>query len=315
MTERNTTIDFLKGLAILAVLLVHTAQKYHLLPSVKYVCSFGQYGCSMFFVISGYLAYKSLKDRTLDFYKRRLLSIVPGYWLTIAFFMLFTFVWASLGLSPQYRQCRSFNGIAANALLLHGFLPFCMNTVVPGGWYIGTLVVLYALTPLLKQSLKNKKPIVWGLFLVSLVLVNIVFQFTITKMLKMTELSGNNHFLYFFFLNQLPCYLIGLYIADKDKEKDGRGNHFPNVWVGLLLILCAFSLTLFDWILSTMLLPPFVGLACGFILYGSLQKQLDVSSKNGMSSIIYQRISSYGAVSYSAYLPYRVCLLFYSYCQ
>ncbi len=318
MKERNSSIDFLKGLAILAVLLVHTAQKYHLPSSVKYVCSFGQYGCQMFFVISGYLAYKSLKDSSWAFYKRRLLSIVPGYWLTIALFLVITFAWASLGLSPQYAQCRSFSGITANALLWHGFLPFCINKVVPGGWYIGTLVVLYALTPSLKQCLKIvNRPIAFGVFFAMLILLDIVFQYCVSRINGMSELSGNNHFLYFFFLNQLPCYVIGLYIAKSEDCTAGerRGGIHPSLYLffGLLLLVLAFDLTLFTWELSPMLLPALVGVASGLILAAFSQNPLDFARKQGICSMFFHSITVYGQFSYSAYLIHTLFAYYFAY--
>ena len=89
-------ITFLKGLAILGVILVHAPQLIkEINPLIREFLHAGAFGCQLFFVISGFLAVKSWerllakyensteKNRTTykTFLKKRYLSIAPIYLL------------------------------------------------------------------------------------------------------------------------------------------------------------------------------------------------------------------------------------------
>jgi peptidoglycan/LPS O-acetylase OafA/YrhL len=77
---RNQKIDFLRGIAILSVLILHFNLSYHLIPNhlvnvfpLTLLNTFvynGNYGVTMFFVISGFLItsaslarFQTLKDK------------------------------------------------------------------------------------------------------------------------------------------------------------------------------------------------------------------------------------------------------------
>ena len=50
--SRADCVDFLKGIAILAVIIVHIAQTFILPLIVSNIAKLGQLGCQLFFVIS-----------------------------------------------------------------------------------------------------------------------------------------------------------------------------------------------------------------------------------------------------------------------
>jgi exopolysaccharide production protein ExoZ len=82
-----TNIQLLRGLAALAVVLLHTEFKLFGVVSTQFQ------GVSIFFVISGFIvAYITRKD-TSRFLERRFIRIVPVYWAVL----LFSFFWLSLG--------------------------------------------------------------------------------------------------------------------------------------------------------------------------------------------------------------------------
>lgn len=58
-------IDEVKGIAILMVILVHTSQMYHIPTAIKKLCEFGQMGCQLFLVISGFTLMKSWMRKRL----------------------------------------------------------------------------------------------------------------------------------------------------------------------------------------------------------------------------------------------------------
>lgn len=106
---RNSAIDFLRGIAIFSVLIHHFHISYHLNQSalttilsanfIKTVCDKGNYGVTMFFVISGFLITSTSLTRytqlskidILGFYSLRLARIMPCMLLLIGIIVLFNF--------------------------------------------------------------------------------------------------------------------------------------------------------------------------------------------------------------------------------
>ena len=146
-------INFYKGVAILMVLMIHTSQCFNLIEPFASITKFGDLGCQVFYTISAFclcLTFENRKESYLAFLKRRIKKIAPGYWLTIV-------VSVSLALSSICAFGRNlFNislkpfDIGANMALLNGICPQSANNqVVRGGWFVGTLVIMYALFPLI----------------------------------------------------------------------------------------------------------------------------------------------------------------------
>lgn len=91
------------------------------------------------------------------FYWNRFISIAPGYYIAIIISILVSFLEIKIGVEPIAELS---GGGTTNFLLLHGFFPNYCNSIVRGGWYIGTTVVLYLLFPILNKGiilLYNKK--------------------------------------------------------------------------------------------------------------------------------------------------------------
>ena len=78
--------DFLKGIAILAVIVVYTAKSFNLSLVIADIAKMGQLGCKLFFVISGFAVANSYcfqKQGVLAFYMKRWKSIALGYYMMI----------------------------------------------------------------------------------------------------------------------------------------------------------------------------------------------------------------------------------------
>src|SRR5260221_113591 len=107
---RNQQIDLLRGAAILVVLIMHFHFSYHLDQSalsnifsvnfIKSVVSNGNYGVTLFFVISGFLItttslarYEVLsKIDIINFYIFRFARIMPCLILVLSLIALFNFL-------------------------------------------------------------------------------------------------------------------------------------------------------------------------------------------------------------------------------
>jgi peptidoglycan/LPS O-acetylase OafA/YrhL len=84
-------IDFLRALSILIVLLSHWIHDCNV-KELSFLDNKGVYGVNLFFVISGFLitrnlifAFKinSFKKSLIDFFKKRLLRLLPAYYLLL----------------------------------------------------------------------------------------------------------------------------------------------------------------------------------------------------------------------------------------
>lgn len=153
--QKYAYIDILRGLAILAVVAVHSGQHVQDLNAlVAAVFNYGQLGVQLFFVASAITLCLSSSQRSeaspVSFYMRRFFRIAPLFYLAI----LFYFLWRVL---LQYHDHGVFavpdgysiRGILETVFFVHGFDPKSYNFVVPGGWSIAAEMSFYAVFPLL----------------------------------------------------------------------------------------------------------------------------------------------------------------------
>lgn len=106
-TNRNINLDLLRILAALMVLTVHVGYEF---PWIVDYTVYGYYGTSLFFVLSGYLAMKSMEhcDSILTFYKKRAVRIIPIYWSVLVISYLYDAIYAlSIGKYSSFLPGRS----------------------------------------------------------------------------------------------------------------------------------------------------------------------------------------------------------------
>jgi peptidoglycan/LPS O-acetylase OafA/YrhL len=86
-----TQLDGLRGLAVLLVLLAHSAIAFTRVPSFKWIDHYGSLGVQLFFVLSGFLitrillGAKNTPHYYRNFYIRRALRIYPLYYALLGF--------------------------------------------------------------------------------------------------------------------------------------------------------------------------------------------------------------------------------------
>ena len=158
---RNYKIDILRGVSILLVLIHHFNIPYKLHDTFlgiliggeslsTLIARNGNYGVTMFFVISGFLITQHTLQRSgslaqiklKDFYIRRIARIMPCLVLLVAMVS----VLGSLGLQPFINQ--SPNGVEVSyAVTVLSALSFWMNLlIIEYGWVNYTLGVLWSLS-------------------------------------------------------------------------------------------------------------------------------------------------------------------------
>lgn len=212
-------IDALRGVAILMVILVHTAQQIPMLGGlIKTAADYCQMGVQLFFVISSYTLCLSFERRSperyriISFYIRRFFRIAPLYYTGIAVYFGI-FVVRQLYKNGDYLTIDPYNfsNIFANILFVHAFIPSANNTIVPGGWSIATEMLFYLIFPAI--FLLGKKISDLGCYkLFWLVLVAVIFNCMVQ--FYFFKISGvaieNNSFMYFSLLNQIPVFCVGI---------------------------------------------------------------------------------------------------------
>ncbi|QPF84232.1 acyltransferase [Bradyrhizobium genosp. L] len=153
MTTRNQTLDLLRGIAILGVVLSHCALRAtSVVPGLQSIgYDYGQLGVQLFFIVSGYtmmLTYGERSDLAAagSFYLRRAFRIVPLFWLAIPFYLAIT---GGAGIKQWAPDGISATDVALTVGFLQLFSPTAFNSVVPGGWSIAVEMQFYLLFPLL----------------------------------------------------------------------------------------------------------------------------------------------------------------------
>lgn len=234
-------VDRMRGLAILMVIALHYTQVFAT-PLIRGLFEFGQAGVQLFFVASAFTLCLSADNRRdearplRNFLIRRVFRIAPLYWLGI---LLYAAVfWPD-------REAAAFTplNITANLLLIHGLVPAANNSIVPGGWTIGTEVLFYLLFPFAYAALDRawqrhgRRALVLAFALALLISLGWQGWFRLQNGFWLT----NNGFAYGALPTQLPVFVLGMvwYLAGWREGRMRLGLR-RNLAGGLiLLVACA----------------------------------------------------------------------------
>jgi peptidoglycan/LPS O-acetylase OafA/YrhL len=306
-TVRLSHIDTMRGIAILMVILVHTAQSVSNKSWLLTVVSmYGQTGVQLFFVASAFTLCQSWynrnheKNKILNYTIRRFFRIAPAYYLGIILYLLISilenyFTNKIIAPSEDYSPIN----IIANILFLHGFFPSANNNIVPGGWSIGTEVAFYAIFPILFWLLVKAEKNIYILSLIPFVSVLVSRSILFLIYIMTLNFVENNNFLYFNIVNQLPVFILGMSYFFVDRGKLLPTRFMNNKIYFIVLIL----FTLFSLIISKVNQPYSLTIAPFFsgISFLALFKILECNPS--LNPWIVRRI---GTVSYSMYLVHTI---------
>lgn len=233
MKKRNPLVDIFKGIAIIMVILVHSAQTFELPGGINYIPRFGQMGCQIFFLLSSFTMAYNLGGGKL-FLQKRIKRLLPGYWSMIIFNFILTFSTITLLGKNILRTSDNPIDYIINLFFLNGLIPGTANNhVVLGGWFVGTLVIFYILFPLMHKlyfSLPKYRHVLFP---------SVISLLSFTAMYIIGELDerlycSNNSFAYFSFVNQLPVFVLGFTLFDLVEQKIIVKH---SLWKGAILLL------------------------------------------------------------------------------
>lgn len=295
--KRQDLVSALRGVAIVMVLFVHIADKMFPDGLAGRVCSFGQMGCQVFFVLSGYCLCCSMQNNRIGlarFYKKRLFSLAPGYWIAIVVSVILSILCPAF-FSVMTRPA----AVIQNLLLLNGLtLDWnVMNNVVFGGWFVGTLVLMYVVFPLLHWAYFGGGAF-WERYRIlafPLLVIFCCWALLVISGIGSETFCENDSVKYFSIINQLPSFVIGFSLYDAVRKKRSGG---------LILSLLFFAVTVLLFYIPTgmsfIICPTSMAFAVAFLFVGIYQK--------GIRFPVF--LCKAGDMSYSIYLSHIwvVCL-------
>ncbi|MGF1691960.1 acyltransferase family protein [Photobacterium kagoshimensis] len=211
--SRLNELDMLRGLALIGVITVHTVLFF---PSgflmLDNILVLGRFGVQLFFVISGFtMALVSSRVKIIDkkfivnFYLKRFLRIIPLLFIA-------SLLYIPVHLSPSYWNPLGFD--FSNYIILYtmlsGFFPENINNVVPGSWSIINELYFYIIFPALLYLINRYSVYTIYLIMILLMFFSSPLEFIIRELYSSSDNNLLDDFIYLNFLNQLPCFLLGV---------------------------------------------------------------------------------------------------------
>lgn len=162
-------------MALFCILIIHfnaTVTGYFTLPNklfantVPFGIYLGDFGSSLFFIVSGAaLALTSRDDQpVVQFYKKRAKAVYPLFWLSWCLVFALRFL-----AKPGYYAAAKTPTLLFTALGIDQFAVAAgfvtQNFACVGEWFLGTILFIYILFPLLQRGIKYRPWLCWGLVL------------------------------------------------------------------------------------------------------------------------------------------------------
>ena len=295
-------IDALRGLAILGVIMVHTNQYGSPIGSniLSKIISMGGRGVQLFYLASAFTLFLSFKNRSKkeifpirNFFVRRFFRIAPMYYIGISYYLFQDGFGSRYWLGDQ-TDISTLN-IVSNFTFLHGFNPYWINSLVPGGWTIAVEMTFYAILPFLFSKIKNINQ-AFNFFVISL-FVNYTLSFLLTKISIVSSERLWNEYLFFYFPSQLSIVALGIVMFFIIIESENIRN------------ISGKSLLIFSGLLLFQLLSGIQFAIQNHILFGIVFLFLGLAlSKYKFELIINPIINYIGRISFSMYLAHFAVL-------
>jgi len=205
-------IDILRGIAVTAVIVYHFfvilgLTQHGLYPYIK---AFGSLGVPLFFVISGYLIYRSVernvnqkgtKKGVLNYFLHRFFRILPAYYFNLFIVILI----ASFVIGNDYFYSASFfRQIFSHLVFSNYFIYKSAGFEINGAyWTLGIEMLWYIVAPLLFIYVKKTRVFLFIMFLSLLYIWSTGHGF-LNALFKLTESAGNYRLLLHYYISQLP---------------------------------------------------------------------------------------------------------------
>ena len=247
-------IDILRGLAVTLVVLYHFFEllglQHHIL--YPYISSIGQLGVPLFFIISGYLIYRSvdysisrhgMKSGLKQYFSHRIFRILPAYYFNfIIVFILAFYVFDTMSTWPSsFIEKQIYAHLTFSSFFIYKTSGLGINGAY---WTLSIEMLWYIVVPFLYIYIKKDRYFIL-LFILS-ILYLLALDFSLFNTILNIDKSDPNYLaLLFYWSFQLPGQLI-YFIAGIFIYKYSEGKIFIPRYVQYLLFL--FIMLLFTYL-------------------------------------------------------------------
>lgn len=308
MKERRNEFDLIRAVSTLAIVLFHYSYafvQYDVGGNPVYFMmhangTWGALFVSLFFMLSGSSLYYNWQDRmtsftgkggVLDFYKKRFLSIFPMFYIGWIICYIMTVI--------SFNGLKNWGGPYSKLFLtLFGvdgyFLYKGLNYYLIGEWFLGAIIMLYVLYPLLQWCMK-KIPVIATIVIVLLFSINTARQY-LPFMAAYNErivISDN--------INIITCLLsfwTGILLGKAGRSIIKTFTAVPCLAAGLVIMI-------FPLPVSTMILSPMLAV-CFYICLSFLSMILDKKLKK--RSVYDKAVGFVSRYSYPIFLVHHVTI-------
>ena len=200
----------LMGLAALFIMICHNSVYHPYSINFGYIRPFFQCGVDIFLLLSGIGCFYSFAKtpETLRFYKKRFIRLVPTYLI----FVLIYGIWcitiysnSTGGFLHDFPVVKLFAGTYTKSAgeFLHEFSVISFFTAnVVTIWFVGAIIVLYLLFPLIYRLVLKSELAVW-LLILALYVINYIPALV------------ESGFIYSIFTLRIPSFLLGVMIGKR----------------------------------------------------------------------------------------------------
>lgn len=296
-------IDLIRGIAVLGVLMIHTGGQTDttFMPAtIKTIILNGRMGVHLFYFASAFTIFLSYTNRVnkelhpvKNFFVRRFFRIAPLYYLAIIYYLWQDGTGANFW-TGNVEPVTAPN-IISNFLFLHGFHPYYINRIVPGGWSIAVEMVFYCMIPFLFARIRTINHALYFL-VITLVIRLLLAAFFKFYFQPIPNKELWDFYLSFYLPSQLPVFAIGILFFFIIK-----GTSLSEISMTPLLLL--FGLVIVD------LLTEFDYFFADHIKFGVAFLLLGIGlSKFHVKNYLTRLLQHIGQVSYSMYLVHLAVL-------
>ena len=236
--KRNKNIDIVRAFAVIAVVVYHiyaiTGVNFSLKPIQILLQYGGEYGVAVFFILSGFSIYVSLSSKKENFtyhnfITKRLERILPQYYISLFFLLLFTSAAAYLSSYHIYN-------LFSHIFLFHDWYPSTAGAISGVCWTLGVIFQFYLISPLLYKAIEKKPKLT--------LFISLIFSIGIKAFLYHFVLMPQNaSFEYYFsygkaLYTSIDTFILGMFLGKIITIPENNNKIFKNI-IGLIISFAA----------------------------------------------------------------------------
>lgn len=314
--KRYTWVDSLKGIAICAIVWVHSGGGMigSLLDPLGKA---GAYWVQMFFILTVYLSYHSLKrifekNKSDNFFKdsiqwflQRIWKLTPLYYFMLILYMVIVPAGANIWLGTTADKPSALNFIM-HLLYLHSVFPYYANSIMWVEWYIGVMVIYLAIMPILCSRIQEYKDAVRTAVL--LVSISISATGILSCLSPLKDYYIWNGWVYTYSLVcQLPAVACGILLYYLENILVKRRHSNLLCFIGVSAYIALSYLAEYGAEMRTVQIVKIAGFSLSFLLFILSGKAIDsFTLNNRMWQVI-------GRNSYAIYLLHFLLIYIFGY--